>query len=70
MQTLYILQLVVGCLMIVAFGVWLVFNYRWRDATGEVAPDKKPKLDRFLWVILIGLVLPNVILIFLTRGLS
>lgn len=70
MESLYIAQLVVGCLMIVAFGVWLVFNYRWRDASGEVAPDKKQQLDRYLWLIVICLVLPNVILIFLTRGLS
>ena len=70
LESLQLLQIVVGGLMIIGIGVLLFFNYRWRDQSGELPPDKIAKMRRSITLLIVFLVIPNVILILLTRGLS
>ena len=70
LETLQILQIVVGGLMIVGIGVLLFFNYRWRNPSGELPPDRSAQMRRYVTLLIVFLVLPNAILILLTRGLT
>ena len=71
LETLYILQIAVGILMIVALGIWLFVHFRWHNASGgNLEPEKKSRLKRYMTLIVICLVVPNFLLIILTRVLS
>ena len=72
LETLQLLQIVVGGLMIVGIGVLLYFNYRWRSGSGtnEMTPENAAKMRRAIIALIVLLVIPNFVLIILTRGLS
>ncbi len=72
LQILQVLQLTIGGLMILAIGALLYLNLRWKgqSPTGDLEDENKEKMDRYVKMAVIFLVIPNVILIFLTRGLS
>jgi len=72
LYSLQILQLVVGGLMILAIGALLYLNLRWRgqSSNGELEGETKAKMDKYVKFAIIFLVIPNIILIFATRGLS
>lgn len=70
-EFLQILQLVVGCMMIVGLGAWLFLNYRWnKEASGALSDDKKLRLNRYMWMLILFLVVPNFLLIFISRALQ
>jgi len=69
LHTLQILQLIIGGLMILAIGALLYLNLRWKGQSpnNELEGETKAKMDKLVKFAVIFLVIPNALLIILTR---